>query len=384
MCSKISLMNLASEFLPRGANILSVDNNNSHLVNFRSKKKSFVIIEYSYRTKYYTMVISNKDNEWEIIDIYDTIGITNPIELEKKSSNLNDINEVNNLKKEKLYDEKSISETENHESIDSNREKYTLTTDDNYNLPENTFRKYRQMSKKYKEIEEGIILDSIEGDINRDNIPDRIYLVGKYKENSTLFVNNIKLVIVYGGINKKDVVNITTREVYKPKIKLKNFQGRGRNDIFISMFSGEDQGSTYYFIYTVENNKLKKIFDYSEYNNNNIFNARFLDDYKVEVDSEKVKLKYLLDVSSKNKEYLNMLYNSDGKLKKYKSASVSKIDNIDTTSLVGNGINQLIIANRVVGINNEDTLAIIITYVTWYEGEFIPILQYMVTYGETL
>lgn len=385
MCSKITLMNLASEFLPQGANILNIDNK-SYLSNFRSKRKSFIVIEYSYRTKCYTMVISNKDNQWEIIDVYDDIDIEikKPIEIEKQSYNLNDINQVNNIKKEELYDKKNITELKKCDYIDNNNKRCILSKNKNYNLPENIFGKFRQISKNAKKIEEGVILDSTEGDINGDDIPDKIYLVGEYKGDSKLFVDNIKLVIVYGRINKKDVVNITNSVVYKPKVKLRNFQGKGKNDIFLSMFSGEDNKSTYYYIYTVENNKLNRIFDYSEYNNNNIFKARFLDDYKVEVDSEKMKLRYLLDIANRNKEYLNKLYNSNGKLKEYRSAKVFKIDNIDTTSLTGDGKNQLIISNRVVGINDDDTLAIIMTLVTWSEEGFIPILQYMLTYGESI
>ena len=78
------------------------------------------------------------------------------------------------------------------------------------------------------------------------------------------------------------------------------------------------------------------------------------------------KEKYLLDISSRPKEYLDLIYDSDGKLKE-NSITLSYVDApnvIYPVKQVYNSYYELLIQQRVVGIVNVDTLAVIQTLIS--------------------
>lgn len=73
--NKIEMMNIANEFMPGGCSVLRIKEDKEDAL-YRSesnvgKNKEFIIIEYNFKIKEYTMVLVKNNGEWEIQEIYD-------------------------------------------------------------------------------------------------------------------------------------------------------------------------------------------------------------------------------------------------------------------------------------------------------------------------
>jgi len=71
----------------------------------------------------------------------------------------------------------------------------------------------------------------------------------------------------------------------------------------------------YHYIYSFVNNIAKLLFDSDVYNEQYKYEVAYQDNFKVEVISNKNNEKYIIDISTRDTDYLNEIYNGDGKLK---------------------------------------------------------------------
>lgn len=73
--NKIEMINIANEFMPKNCSILKVKEDREDALyrteNSVGRNKEFIIIEYNFKTKEYTMVLVKNNGEWEIQEIYD-------------------------------------------------------------------------------------------------------------------------------------------------------------------------------------------------------------------------------------------------------------------------------------------------------------------------
>lgn len=68
MYSNIKLLNIAINFLPQGANIVSVDMvNNSYM---RGNNKANLVTKYTHNNNNYTLILENNNGYWTINGIY--------------------------------------------------------------------------------------------------------------------------------------------------------------------------------------------------------------------------------------------------------------------------------------------------------------------------
>lgn len=74
MYSNIPLINLAATFVPNGSKILSADDDLGKIGMRAENNESSILVEYTYKSNPYTMILENIDGEWKIVNIYDTIG----------------------------------------------------------------------------------------------------------------------------------------------------------------------------------------------------------------------------------------------------------------------------------------------------------------------
>ena len=71
MCSDIKLLNIAINFLPLGANIISV-NKDSNL-GMRGKPSNNLIVKYTYENIDYTLILENNADYWSVKDVYNEL-----------------------------------------------------------------------------------------------------------------------------------------------------------------------------------------------------------------------------------------------------------------------------------------------------------------------
>ena len=68
MYSNIKLLNITINFLPQGANIVSVDMvNNSYM---RGSNKKDLVTKYTHNNNNYTLILENNNGYWTIKEIY--------------------------------------------------------------------------------------------------------------------------------------------------------------------------------------------------------------------------------------------------------------------------------------------------------------------------
>lgn len=89
--NKIEMLNIAQEFVPVDANISKIKKENGESLYRNSveslKNNGLIIIEYNYKTKKYTMVLIDKDGQWQIKDMFDDIKEEINYKEEEKSFN---------------------------------------------------------------------------------------------------------------------------------------------------------------------------------------------------------------------------------------------------------------------------------------------------------
>lgn len=159
-----------------------------------------------------------------------------------------------------------------------------------------------------------IIVSSALGDVNGDGILDNVYLTG-VKTIGNPFIQKITLNIQDGKTGFVNSIPLKSDAGYDPTLFLGDFTGDGIKDILISIASGGSGGIMYYYIYSDVRNIPKLLFDYNVFNEAYQYKVIYKDYYKVEVINLTEDIKYVIDISYKDQDYLNEIYDTEDRLK---------------------------------------------------------------------
>ncbi|SHH90998.1 spore coat protein [Clostridium grantii] len=233
--------------------------------------------------------------------------------------------------------------------------------------------------------ENTLILDFKYGDVTGDGVFDIVYLIGEknFGEESS-FIENIRLVIIDGATYFVEMISFESDGGYNPRLFLGDFTGNKVDDILISIFSGGSGGMSWYYIFSYLNNKVKKLFDYEVYNNEYKYQVNYQDNYKVEVISENLMKKYIIDIQDKGEEYLSKLYDENGKLKEPIQGYVNPLSGLYPIDYNGDRVYELFTLRRVIGLYNADSLGVVQTSLQWKERDFQPWFEYLAVYGSDI
>lgn len=218
------------------------------------------------------------------------------------------------------------------------------------------------------------------GDVNGDRILDNIYLTGVKTPNSP-FTQNITLVLQDGRTGRVTSIPLTENAGYNPRLFLGDFTGDGIDDILIGIATGGSGGIMYYYIYSFVNNVAKLMFDFEIYNEEYQYLVTYKDNYKVEVISKKNNIKYLLDISYKGADYLNEIYDENGKLKNPIEGFVNPISGLYPIDFDSNGVYELVAFQKIAGRYNADSLGYIQNSLRWENNKFVLYNQFVAVFG---
>lgn len=218
------------------------------------------------------------------------------------------------------------------------------------------------------------------GDVNGDRIPDNIYLTGT-KTNDSPFIRNITLVIQDGRTGRMTSTPLSENAGYNPTLFLGDFTGNGVDDILISIESGGSGATTYQYIYSFLNNRLQLLFDFNVYNEQYKYNVTYLDQYKVEVVSSINNQKYIIDISTRDKEYLNEIYDKNGKLKTPITGFVNPLSGLYPVDFDSDHKYELLAYQRIAGRYNADSLGFMLNTLGWENNRFVLQNQYLAIFG---
>lgn len=229
------------------------------------------------------------------------------------------------------------------------------------------------------------IVDYLRGDVNGDGTLDDIYLVGgKPSGTDSPFVDKIEIIIRDGATNRYTRIKIKENSGYNPTLYLGDFTGNRVDDILVSIDSGGSGAIGYYYIYSFDDNKVEELFDFQSFNERYKYEVKYKDNYKVEIISKTLRKKYLIDISNKGKDYLNEIYNKNGKLKSPISGFVNPISGLFPIDIQRNGIFGLYIMQQIAGQHNADGLGFVESFMEWDGSKFIPMTQMVSVYGNDI
>lgn len=218
------------------------------------------------------------------------------------------------------------------------------------------------------------------GDVNGDRIPDNVYLTG-VKTADSPFTQNITLIIQDGRTSMFTSVPLGDNAGYNPTLFLGDFTGDGVDDILISIASGGSGGIMYYYIYSNINNIPRLLFDFNVYNEQYKYDVTYKDNYKVEVISRINNMKYLIDITYKGADYLNEIYDANGKLKNPIIGFVNPLSGLYPVDFDSNKVYELLAYQKIAGIYNADSLGYVLNILKWNNNMFALDNQYVAIFG---
>lgn len=208
------------------------------------------------------------------------------------------------------------------------------------------------------------------GDVTGDRVPDNVYLTGIMTPDSP-FIQNITLLVQDGRSGELTSVPLRENAGYNPTVFLGDFTGNGVNDIFISIATGGSGGIMYHYIYSFVENKAQLLFDFNVYNEQYQYEVTYQDYYKVEVVSMINNKKYIIDISTKGTEYLNEIYDENGKLKSPITGFVNPLSGLYPVDFDSNKRYELLAYQKIAGRYNADSLGFVLNTLAWLGNRFV-------------
>ena len=218
------------------------------------------------------------------------------------------------------------------------------------------------------------------GDVTGDGIPDNVYLTG-IKTPDSPFIQNITFVIQDGMSGGATNIALSDNAGYNPTLFLGDFTGNGVDDILIGINSGGSGGIMYYYIYSFFNNTTQLLFDFNLYNELYKYDVNYKDNYKVEVISKLNNEKYIIDISNREKDYLNEIYDEKNKLKSPINGFVNPISGLYPVDFDSNKVYELLAYQKIAGRYNADSLGYVLNTLKWKESIFVLDNQYVAIFG---
>ncbi len=226
-----------------------------------------------------------------------------------------------------------------------------------------------------------IVVAYAKGDVNGDRVPENVYLTGTKTPDSP-FTQNITLVIQDGKTGMTAEIPLKDNAGYNPSLFLGDFTGDGVEDILIGIASGGSGGTMYYYIFSYINNIPRKLFDFNVYNEQFQYDVNYRDNYKVEFISRLNRLKYIIDISYKGKEYLSEIYDNTGKLKEPVEGFVNPISALYPVDFDSDGIYELLAFQKIAGRYNADAIGYVQNTLSIKNGGFALNNQNVAVFGE--
>ncbi|MCM3719493.1 VCBS repeat-containing protein [Fictibacillus phosphorivorans] len=214
------------------------------------------------------------------------------------------------------------------------------------------------------------VVSFAKGDVTGDKVPDNVYLTGTKTPDSP-FIQHITLVVQDGRTGRHQSVNLSENAGYDPTLFLGDFTGDGADDILIRIQSGGSGAFTFDYVYSFVNNNPQLLFDFQTYNDRFQYDVNYQDNYKVKVVSKSNQLTYLIDISLRDPEYLNEIYEANGKLISPIEGFVNPLSGLYPVDFDSNGVYELLAYQKVAGRYNADALGYVLNTLAWKNDRFV-------------
>lgn len=218
------------------------------------------------------------------------------------------------------------------------------------------------------------------GDVTGDGVPDNVSIMGT-KTSESPYIQNMTLVVQNGSTGAASQIPLRENAGYNPTLFLGDFTGDGVANVLVSINSGGSGGMMYHYIYSFVNGNARLLFDFNVYNEHYQYEVHYRDYYKVDVVSKNNKQKYVIDISGRDRQYLNEIYNSNGKLKSPIAGFVNPLSGLYPVDFDYNGVYELLAYQRIAGRYNADGLGFVLNTLGWKGNSFVLQNQSVAIYG---
>lgn len=240
-------------------------------------------------------------------------------------------------------------------------------------------------SKNYREekVNNMEIIKSIGANMIKKDKEDIVYLLGKNSDESKMYYDELYIVISDGESGKDITIKIECASVYNPKIYINDFNDDGLDEVLFVSEQGDSEGYKNAYIYSYKDSCLEEIFNLERINSENIYTVEYKNSYIVEVKDEIDDKKYLIDISLKDKKYLNEIYNDKKLVKKNIRGEVLSVGGIYTVDIDNDNVLEVLIVQRIIGLYNKDTLGYINSVIKFDKEGFRSIRKSLSIDGES-
>lgn len=223
------------------------------------------------------------------------------------------------------------------------------------------------------------VIDIKNGNIYGKGKEETVILKGEYLHENSSYIERATIVIKDENSNIKEYP--LKLKGYNIKIFLGKFSRDNSDDIYIY---GETDNLGEYavsLIYKYDNGKIVEIFNSEDFSENNKCTSKYLDGYKIEVLCEAYERKYILDITNVDKNYLKQIYDRDGNVKTNENPNVSYINRVDLIYDLENELINLLIYQKILGINNSNVLGEINSLISFKNNEAKVLNKYITNNG---
>lgn len=230
-----------------------------------------------------------------------------------------------------------------------------------------------------------VVSDAI-GDVTGDGRQDYVFLTALTSlDPSSAYVTEIRLNIKDGHTNEIQTITLNKagNAGYQPTVLLKDVTGDGIKDIIIRIDSGGSGAITYDYIYSFAHQRIRLLFDFEQYNQENQYFINYLDHYLVSIESVATEKLFLMTIINRSLDYLKEIYDKDGYLKKPIQGMADGISGFYPVDLVGNGVYQIQTYQRISGLYHADGFGYMINTLEWNGHKFVIGEQWFALFGET-
>lgn len=229
---------------------------------------------------------------------------------------------------------------------------------------------------------ERILLDQQIGDVTGNGLPDVVRLTGtKPYGPDTPFVDNVILTIQNDGSGIDVSFALPGSSGYHPTLYLGGFTGNKVKEILVRTDSGGSGGITYDFLYSFLNQTLRLLFNQQSFFEAFTYEVNYLDYYQAKVENKTLNQSYVVNLLYKGREYLAEIYKENGQLKAPIAGDVLPPGGVYPIDLQRDGIDELLVYQRVIGRYNADGLGFLSTPLQWKENQFVPMYQTLCIFG---
>lgn len=224
------------------------------------------------------------------------------------------------------------------------------------------------------------VVDMKKGNVIGDNSIDTVYITAEKTPDSPFWVN-IMIVVQDGKTNQYTQIPLKQNQGYKPTLFLGDFTGDRVEDIMVVMDTGGSGGMINANVFAYRGSQFRTLFDSDVFNDRFKYRVFYLDYYKVQVNSYTTNQKFIIDLTTRGREYLSEIYYPNGKLKKPIQGFVSGLSGLYPVDFDRNGTYELLAYQNIAGQYNADRLGYVQTTMKWNGRVFAPEVQNVAVFG---